>query len=171
MNIERGNYACVKTPFVYKKLFGLRVALPNLFGWAVRIFTVSPYDHAFIYIGEGKIVEAQPRGAKISNLSKYDGCEMVWSNDDLTDSQRIIISSKAKSLVGTPYGFLDLVYLGLATLNIRFKWILDRVERENRLICSQLVAVCGKTAKEDLWQCGEPNACLVRPVDLANRIK
>lgn len=166
-----GSYACVRIPFLKKSLFGHTFLVPNVFGYAIRIFTRSSYDHAFIYIGNGQIIEAQPKGARISELAEYDGDGLLWSTDTLTDDQRAQIVISAKHLLNTSYGFLDIVYLGLASLGIRFNWLLKRVENEQRLICSQLVALSGRLAGVDAWLCGKENACLVTPADLANRLQ
>lgn len=166
-NPQTGDYGCIKIVWLHKKLFGRNILVPNLFGYLIRLFTFSRYDHAFVYVGNGKIVEAQPRGAILSEISKYNGDSMIWSQDSLTASQGNTIADKALSLRGIPYGFLDIVYLGLATIGFKFQWLLNKVEREDRLICSQLVALCGESAGIDTWLCGKANACLVTPANLA----
>lgn len=101
------------------------------------------YEHAFIYIGEGKIVEAMPGGALLSDLSEYDGRSIMWSTGliPLTDEQRNVIVQKALSQVGTPYSFLDYLAIALYRLHIKHPGIAKRVEDSKHLICSQLVAV------------------------------
>jgi len=165
---EPGDYACVQIPWV--KFRGMRV--PNLIGYAIRLFTWSKYDHAIVYLGNGLIAEAQPKGARISFLNEYDGDAIVWSHDALTAEQReeIIAVAQAYAIAKVPYGFLDIAYLGLARIGFKPAWLLRYVEDERRLICSQLVALCGQRAGVDSWLCGQPNACLVKPSDLANRI-
>jgi hypothetical protein len=168
---QQSDYGCVSIPFLYKRLFGHTVPVPNWFGYLIRIGTRSRYDHAFIYIGNGKIIEAQPQGAVISDLSKYKSDAIIWSNDKLPPATQLKIINLAYSKVGTPYGFLDIIYLALAIVGIKNKWLLARVEREDRLICSQLVALCGEGAGAVSWLCGKPNACLVTPANLAMRAK
>ena len=56
-----------------------------------------------------------------------------------------MICAKARSLAGTPYNFLDIAYMALAkpahtALICPEVW---RVLSENRVICSQLVAMSG----------------------------
>ena len=36
------------------------------------------YEHAFVYVGDGEIVEAQPGGARLAQLSEYDGRPILW---------------------------------------------------------------------------------------------
>src|SRR5487761_1289719 len=137
MKPTQGDYACVSIPWLHKRILGRSVRVPNFMGYLIRLFTWSRYDHAFIYLGTDMILEAQPEGARVSKLSEYNGDSLLWSTTTLTNSQRSDITEKATSLRGTPYGFLDIVYLGLATLGFRFGWLLRRVERQDRLICSQ----------------------------------
>lgn len=100
------------------------------------------YEHAFIYIGDGKIVEAEPGGACISDLSEYDGRVILWSTGliPLTDVQRKGIVETAIQWVGTPYSFLDYLAIGMYRLGITAFGISDRVISSQHMICSQLVA-------------------------------
>lgn len=169
-----GSYACVWIPRVrYSfRLFGHQFAFdsPNLFGWVIRIFTWSRYCHAFIYIGGGKIVEAQPRGARIGELSEYAGMPAVWSQDALSAGEAARVVGYALSMVGTPYGFLDLVAIGLARLGLPYGWVLRRALDTRTAICSQLVAMAGNQARYGLWMCGQKYAQLVTPGLLAKRL-
>lgn len=101
------------------------------------------YEHAFVYVGEGKIVEAMPGGALLSDLSEYDGRDIMWSSGliPLTDTQRNTIVQRALSQVGTPYSFLDYLAIALYRLHIKHPGVAKRVEDSKHLICSQLVAV------------------------------
>lgn len=100
------------------------------------------YEHAFIYIGDGKIVEAEPGGARIADLSEYDGRDIMWSTGlvELTEAQRQVIVDAAKNDVGTPYSFLDYLAIALYRLHIKHPGVAKRVEESQHLICSQLVA-------------------------------
>jgi len=100
------------------------------------------YEHAFIYVGNGKIVEAMPGGALLSDLSEYDGRAIMWSTDliHLTAIQRNNIVSRAIYQKGIPYSFLDYLAIALYRLHIKHPGISKRVEDSDHLICSQLVA-------------------------------
>jgi cell wall-associated NlpC family hydrolase len=102
----------------------------------------SNYEHAFIYIGNGEIVEAQPGGAIRTNLSKYDGREILWSSGliDLTAQQRVTIVTLATNQIGTPYSFLDYFAIFTKRLHLPLPWISARVLNSKHLICSQLCA-------------------------------
>lgn len=101
------------------------------------------YEHAFIYVGDGKIVEAEPGGALISDLAEYDGRSIIWSTDliPLTDEQRALIVQSALAQEGTPYSFLDYLAIALYRLGIKHPGVAKRVESSKHLICSQLVAL------------------------------
>lgn len=101
------------------------------------------YEHAFVYVGDGKIVEAEPGGARISDLAEYDGRAILWSTGliPLTDEQRSLIVQSALAQEGTPYSFLDYLAIALYRLGIKHPGVAKRVEDSKHLICSQLVAL------------------------------
>lgn len=100
----------------------------------------APVQHAFIYVGDGQIVQAMPGGAELIRLE--DASEpVVWSTGhfDLTSEQRALISAVAIWLVGTPYSFLDYASIALAHWQIRPRWVRRFVADTGHMICSQLV--------------------------------
>lgn len=145
---------------------------PGFTGWIIRLFTRSAYSHAVLMIdSNGEMVQAEADGARVGHLQHDYGTEpLLYSTTPLTPAQRKIIADAARKCVGVPYGFLDLAYLGLACLGVKWGWLLDRVMREDRMICSQLVAWCGQQAGVTEWLCGKPSAQLVTPGDLAGII-
>jgi uncharacterized protein YycO len=144
-----GAFGCVKT---YGKV-----------GLTIRFFLKSKVNHAFIYIGKGKIVEAMPQGAIISDLSKYSHKDITWSNVELTQEQRRTIRFRALSLVGTGYGFLDIFFLWAKLLGVHFSFLENRIKGDDRMICSQLVADC--YARAGIKLSNKP-AYMVTPKDL-----
>lgn len=100
----------------------------------------APVQHAYVYVGNGEIVQAMPGGAELIRLE--DAAEpVVWSTArvPLTAWQRMKICSAARGLVGTPYSFLDYASIALAHYRIRPAWVRDFVASTEHLICSQLV--------------------------------
>jgi uncharacterized protein YycO len=154
--------------------FGV-VSIEGTVGWLIRIGQwlngsgFRNYEHAFVYIGAGKIVEAEPGGAKISDLSEYDGRSILWSTGKvlLTDEQRTAVVEAAKGFVGVPYSFLDYFLLALKRLHISVPILNKRVLESKHLICSQLVAESYAAARVVLTS--KP-AYAVTPADLANLI-
>lgn len=117
----------------------------------------SRYTHAFIVLDDGTLIEAEPGGAAIKPLSEYDGEDVLYSKFALSDEQRATIVDTARSLKGTPYSFLDYVFLLLYRLRIRVPWITKRVESNKHMICSQLVEYCYEQAGIDLVPNSKPN--------------
>ena len=135
----------------------------------IRRTTESRYNHAFVYIGRGEIVEATARGAVVSPASKYPSA--VWNDEEpLTDEQRHQVRIAASYCVGAKYGFLDVVALALAGWGMRAHWLERRLSRTDRLICSQLVDVCYRKAGVALFDDDDRLPQNVTPGDLAERI-
>ncbi|GGY88827.1 hypothetical protein [Streptomyces nitrosporeus] len=100
----------------------------------------APVQHAYVYVGDGMVVQAMPGGAELIRLE--DASPVVqWSTGhfDLEDQTRFNIAMEARSLVGTPYSFLDYASIGLAHYRIRPAWVRDFVADTGHMICSQLV--------------------------------
>ena len=110
----------------------------GLAAWAIRVATRSKFSHAFVVVDDGYVVEASGKGAVCRPLGVRDA---IYSSDaiELSSSDRADIVSTAMFLVGTPYGWLDIVSIGLLQYGIRPKCVRDRVQRLDQLICSQLV--------------------------------
>lgn len=147
------------------------VDIPTFFGKLIRLFTHSPYSHAFVVLdaASGQILEARPEGAQLRHLSEYQGLRQIYSTDYVLNGDVEALRRAAEPFVGIPYGFLDIVYLGLANLGIRWKWLLRQVRRQDRMICSQLVAEFGYRAGQPGWCCGQSEPQLVEPSELAAR--
>jgi len=170
---QPGDYACVQIKWIHKRIFGKRIKLPNIMGLLIRLFTFSEYDHCFIYTGKGQIIEARPSGASRGSLSEYEGCKIQWSTTPTTFTERGGVMEAAircagiPPVAGVPYGYRDIIFLALSVWGWRPSWLLSQVLREDRMICSQLVAFCGETAGINAWMCGQVFAQVVTPGLLA----
>lgn len=124
--------------FALTKIRGVTGALISA-GQAL-VGDAAPVQHAFVYVGNGYIVQAMPGGAEMIPLEEASE-PVVWSTGRvrLTDLQRFWISEYAIGLVGTPYSFLDYASIALAHYRIRPRWVRDFVADSGHLICSQLV--------------------------------
>lgn len=126
-----GDFALTKISGVTGRLVAAGQAL---------IGDAAPVQHAFVYVGGGRIVQAMPGGAECIRLEDASPA-VVWSTGvvPLTDEERLLIRSQAWYLVGTPYSYLDYVSLGLAHFRVRPAWVRDYVASTGHMICSQLV--------------------------------
>lgn len=134
----------------------------------IETFTGSLYYHAGIYVGNGTVIEAQPEGVNYAPVNSWANGRILWSCEELSDAQREAIVTSAKAALGTPYSWLDILALGLSAWGITPSWVWARLSRQDRLICSQLVARCYQNAGVDLCP-GKPDS-RITPGDLADVI-
>lgn len=127
--------------------FGL-VRITGAVGFGIRLAQFlngdgfEDYEHALLYLGHGQILEAEPGGARIVDVSEYDGRTVLWSHWPLTDAQRAGIVATGRTLVGTPYSFLDYASLALLHFHVRPRFVVDYVRDSGHQICSQLIDFC-----------------------------
>lgn len=138
-------------------------------GWAARLIqlgTLSRWNHAFIYLGDGIIAEATPRkGIMLSPVAEYPN--IAWNqHQGLSEDQRLKILEKANELIGRTYGFLDILIIGLRILGLKFLGgkMLEKLSLRQGIICSEYVAICYQNAGLNLVNKPE---YLVTPGDLA----
>ena len=155
-----GDYLVIRTHGIVAE--GIRLACAIGGTW-------SAYNHAAIYVGVvngiHSIVEANPSGVQVSPLSSYPFDDYVISRLPLSPWERAKVSTAARSYVGTPYGWLDIVALGAVQLHHCPTWLRVRAERDDRIVCSQLVTACYEAAGITVVPGKEPWA--VTPPDLA----
>lgn len=128
------------------------------------------WDHAFIYVGDGQLVEAEPGGARLAGLDEYAGRPVAWSTGhvELTDEQRAKVVAAARSFIGVPYSARDYLALALWHFRLRLPWARKVMESRSSMICSQLVASALLDAGVDLFP-GFPGRAPgdITPADLA----
>ena len=172
--------------------------LTEIGGWtgkwvsAVQAFVRggSQWTHAAIVVGDGMMVEGQPGGAVLSPLSRLDGRPILVSDDPirLILDQTIFpgdvgarerhearlrqdVAVAAKSLIGTPYTFLDYAALAAWEAGLRIGGPLRRyVEDSGHLICSALVDEAYQRAGIQLFDDGRLSGD-VTPGDLDRWVK
>jgi len=129
----------------------------------------ADYEHAFVYLGGGQLVEAQPGGAELRPLSVYDGRPALWSTGRyaLTDAQRAAIAAAARGYIGVPYSAADYVALAAHRFHLPVgPLIKGYVASSRHMICSQLVDQCYLDAGVHLFSDGRWPG-YVTPADLA----
>lgn len=158
-----GGYGCVDTG-------------TGFFSAAIKTLTHSPVSHAFIVLNSetGDILEAEPNGTRKGNwMEEYSHREIAFSKDTVL-SKKVSLSQMlafADSLVGMPYGFTDILFLGMElTIGLEHtpNWLFKQVIDEHTMICSQEVAHFGAHFGVN-WNCGQKFDQLVTPGMLFNR--
>lgn len=97
------------------------------------------YQHAFVVLPEGHLIEAMPGGAVVSVLSEYDDRDVLYvSPAGLTDAQRTAICDCARKYQGIPYSFLDYFALALHRFRLRVPGLRRYIESTGHMICSQM---------------------------------
>jgi len=141
----------------------------GILGELIRHATESWAGHAFVYIGNGQIVEGTAPVAQIAAADSHP--DAVWnSQEQLTDDQRTKIVARAHALIGAPYDYPAYVGFALEVLKLRSGTELDPVFREDRWrVCSALVADCYAYAGIQV-EAGSKYPNLVSPADLYDRI-
>lgn len=120
------------------------------------------YEHAFVMVSGGMIVEAEPGGARHVPLHYKN---VLWLT--CPDQYRAGVVAAAMRHIGTPYSYLDYFSLAALRLHIPSHALREYVESSKHEICSQLAdaAACeggwhlyndGRLPQDvtpgDLWQ-------------------
>jgi uncharacterized protein YycO len=107
--------------------------------WWVFDPTLPDYQHSVVYLGDGKIIEAEPGGARVMPVTEYP--EVYWCTaiaGMFTEEQLAGVADMAHTFEGVKYSFLD--YLALAThrLHIPAPGLKRYIASTGHMICSQL---------------------------------
>lgn len=118
------------------------------FGQWLNADGFANYSHAFVYVGDGKIIEAMPGGALLSPLSRYDDQVPLWLR--CPEECGAAVAEAARSfgpqrdasgrLVkrGVPYSWADYGALALHRFHIPAPRLKRFIESSKSMICSQL---------------------------------
>jgi hypothetical protein len=104
-------------------------------------------EHAFMFVGDDRIVEAEPGGAVLGYLSEYDPAHVVWL--PCPPQFGPAVADAARGLLGTPYSFLDYFAIAAHRLHIPAPGLRRYIADTHHLICSQLV---DEAARRGGWQ-------------------
>jgi cell wall-associated NlpC family hydrolase len=122
------------------------VRIKGWVGWLIRILQwfngdgFSQYEHAFIVLEDGMLIEAMPGGAQIVSLDEYAGEDVLYvSPAGLTDADRQRICAEARKYEDVPYSFVDYAAIAAHRLHLPYPGLRVFVESSAHMICSQLV--------------------------------
>lgn len=94
------------------------------------------YEHAFVYLGDGSLVEAEPGGARRDSSARYESFDVAWL--PCPPRSRSAVADAARQLVGTPYSFLDYAALATHRVHVPAPGLRRYIGDTGHLICSQL---------------------------------
>jgi uncharacterized protein YycO len=139
-------------------------------GEIIRHATESWAGHAFLYAGNGVIIEAMSPVTKVSPVSAHP--DAIWNLDepDFNDQTGARIVARAHALVGTPYDWPAYIGFSLMILKMRQgKELEGFFKHDHWRVCSADVADAYMFGGIDVAaELAYPN--LVTPADLLNRI-
>jgi hypothetical protein len=130
-------------------------------GWAIRVGQwlnadgFSTWEHAFVVIGDGRLVEAEPGGARIAGLDEYAGRQVTYvAPAGLTDEDRTAICTAAMSFIDVPYSFLDYAAIAAHRLHLPVPGLRAYIESSGHALCSQLCDLIYQRAGIQLFNDG-----------------
>lgn len=125
----------------------------------------ADWQHAFVYLGDGVVMSAEPGGARIRPTTRWD--PIYWckgiASQYMTDQLRQV-SYEARTFQNVPYSFLDYAAIAAHTLHLPIPGLKDLVARSGHMICSQLCDSAYDRAGLHLFQDRWPG--YVDPLDL-----
>jgi hypothetical protein len=102
----------------------------------------SPFEHAFIVLDDGNLIEAQPGGARIVPLTTYSPAHTIYvCPPDLTQEQRAAICLRARQFEGVRYSAADYFAIAAHRLHLPLPFLREYVNSSGHVICSQLCAM------------------------------
>ena len=96
----------------------------------------ADFEHAFAYLGDGQVIEAEPGGARIVPLH-HDGVHWCEGIEQLLPVN-VWVGGVAKQLEGVPYSWADYAALFTHRLHVPAPGLKAFIASSGHLICSQL---------------------------------
>ena len=112
----------------------------HLISRIIRIVTDSHWNHATMYIGKGKYIEANNEGVEIKSLEEYkDKNFEIYRHTRTSRKQQKKIVDHAKKEVGKVYDLFQIIQLFFYFL-FGIRGNAREIGTKNKYICSELVA-------------------------------
>lgn len=96
----------------------------------------ADFEHALVYLGNGQILEAEPGGARIAELTEYNERNIAWLR--CPDQYRTAVTEAARSLEHVPYSAADYFAIAAHRLHLPIPGLRQYVRSSGHLICSAL---------------------------------
>ena len=118
------------------------VRIPGAGGLLIRVgqFLLgegfADYEHAFVFVGAGELVEAEPGGARVRQLSEYDAAAVVWLRCPAQYGAGV--AAAARRMAGVPYSWLDYAALALHRFRIPAPGLKTYIGDSGHEMCSAL---------------------------------
>ena len=99
------------------------------------------WEHAFVLLPGGFILEAEPGGARIRpfHYSTVYWCNSIYNaSPQVKNASPILLTQNAQLLKGTPYSFLDYEAIFLHRLHLDVPGLQGYIASSKHQICSQL---------------------------------
>lgn len=128
------------------------VRIPGAGGFLIRVgqFLLgsgfADVEHAFVYLGGGDLVEAEPGGARIRPLSEYDGTRVMWLR--CPDECREAVAAAAAGMVGVGYSWLDYWAIAAHRLHLPVPGLRSYIGSTGHEMCS---ALADEAARRGGW--------------------
>lgn len=141
----------------------------NPSGWFAVVIcwvTRGRYSHVrLVTTADGDTIEAVSGGVTVGHVLDRD----VVVRPPLSNEQRNLVPAVAQEFLGVPYGWRDVIILGLAQLGIKLTWAATRrLNDPDHLFCSQFYDLVLRLVKFQMFDDGRlPQN--VSPADLADR--
>lgn len=110
-------------------------------------------EHAFVSLGDGTLIEAEPGGARIRPVTEY-GDTAYWCNAiyaTLDPGQGEQIATIARGFEGIPYSFVDYENIFLHRMHLPDAFLRLFTQKTGHMICSQLACQAYLDAGRDLF--------------------
>jgi hypothetical protein len=150
----------------------------GLAGDLIRHATESSYGHAFLYLGDGVIVQGQPQVAALAKADSHSDATWAWRMWDQlaaehkwTPAQVKVVQDavvlRGRALVGTPYDWAAYAAFASEVLHLAHGGAMQQFFEHNpRRVCSGLVAdalTAGQIPLEFIPEDGAPGLVTAGP--------
>lgn len=99
----------------------------------------ADWQHAFVYLGGGNVMSAEPGGAKIRPTTRWN--PIYWCTGiaaQYTPSELQYAADEARKFEHVPYSFIDYLAIAAHTLHIPAPGLKGYIASTRHVICSQL---------------------------------